>query len=297
VAVDLGVVIVLGAVFGLHEVPREDRRPRPGARPRFRGGGEPPGAGWCWAARRRKTRPFTCKAWGRWTAFYTVTVKSQVDGRLDRCALQGGPGGEERRRDRPDRSAALRHRAAVGAAALAKDSSTAKNAKLNMDRYQSLVAQKLIAGSRRHRSARRRRPGRCAGQTDKAAIGNAAAPTRLRAHHLAHRRRDGRAPGRPRNIIHATDASGLVIITQLDPNRGFFTLPQDDLPHVAEAMSRGPLSVTRSAATAIRTWAPGRSLDRQPDQHQHRDHSPSKATFANPDHKLWPNQFVKRGCS
>ena len=50
-------------------------------------------------------------------------------------------------------------------------------------------------------------------------------------HHVAHRRRDRRSPGRPRaTSCTPTDATGIVVVTQLDPIAVLFTLPQDDLP-------------------------------------------------------------------
>jgi len=56
------------------------------------------------------------------------------------------------------------------------------------------------------------------------------------------------------NIVHANDANGLVVITQVQPISAIFTLPQDQLPDVVEAKLKGPLEVTaysRDGATNI----------------------------------------------
>jgi len=45
------------------------------------------------------------------------------------------------------------------------------------------------------------------------------------------------------NIVHAGDTTGLVVITQLHPISVIFTLPQKNLPEIADAMRKGTLAV------------------------------------------------------
>ncbi|HXU59581.1 MAG TPA: efflux RND transporter periplasmic adaptor subunit, partial [Verrucomicrobiae bacterium] len=45
------------------------------------------------------------------------------------------------------------------------------------------------------------------------------------------------------NIVHPTDTSGLVVVTQLEPISVIFTLPEDQLPAVKSAMARGPVAI------------------------------------------------------
>ncbi len=47
----------------------------------------------------------------------------------------------------------------------------------------------------------------------------------------------------PGNVVHAADTTGLVVVTELDPIAVFFTLPEDDLTPINEAMSAGVLPV------------------------------------------------------
>ena len=42
----------------------------------------------------------------------------------------------------------------------------------------------------------------------------------------------------PGNIVHATDTNPMLIITQLQPIAVIFTLPEDNLPTVAQHMRR-----------------------------------------------------------
>ena len=40
-------------------------------------------------------------------------------------------------------------------------------------------------------------------------------------------------------MVHATDAGGLVTITQIQPIAVVFTLPEDDLPRLRARLQRG----------------------------------------------------------
>jgi multidrug efflux system membrane fusion protein len=71
----------------------------------------------------------------------------------------------------------------------------------------------------------------------------------------------------PGNLIHASDSTGIVTVTQIKPISVIFTLPQDSLPAVQAAMARGKLSVVTGTFRL-------------------------KAVFPNQDERLWPGQFV-----
>ena len=58
------------------------------------------------------------------------------------------------------------------------------------------------------------------------------------------------------NIIHTSDANPLTVLTQITPCVAVFTLPQDDLGPVREAMLRGePLHAARSDSGRARQHA------------------------------------------
>jgi multidrug efflux system membrane fusion protein len=72
-----------------------------------------------------------------------------------------------------------------------------------------------------------------------------------------------------------------------------FTLPQDDLPEVAQALRQGPLTVevlNRNGDVRLGTGQVT-ALDNQINQTTATIRL--KAVAANPQHRLWPNQFVK----
>jgi multidrug efflux system membrane fusion protein len=95
------------------------------------------------------------------------------------------------------------------------------------------------------------------------------------------------------NIVHATDANGLLVITQLQPITVLFSLPQDQLPQVNAKLRAGvQLSVEaygRDDATKI---ASGKllTIDNQIDPTT--GTYKLKSIFSNEDNELFPNQFV-----
>ena len=100
----------------------------------------------------------------------------------------------------------------------------------------------------------------------------------------------------PGNIVHAVDATGLVVITQLQPISVLFTLPQQTLPAVASAMRRGTAAVLAYAQGAA--GSRGQVLDTGVLSVLDNQVDPTtgtiklKATFPNRDGTLWPGGFV-----
>jgi len=94
------------------------------------------------------------------------------------------------------------------------------------------------------------------------------------------------------NLIHATDATGLVSITQIHPIAMIFTLPQDALPRIQEAMARGTLPVYARTSDDRTQLAAGDLLTIDNTIDQTTGTIRLKAEFANLDNRLWPGQFV-----
>ena len=94
------------------------------------------------------------------------------------------------------------------------------------------------------------------------------------------------------NIVHASDANPLLIITQLQPIAVLFSLPEDQLPTVAQHMKGSTLvaeAYSRDDQTKLATGELG-TIDNQIDQTTGTGRL--KAMFQNKDSSLWPNQFV-----
>ena len=94
------------------------------------------------------------------------------------------------------------------------------------------------------------------------------------------------------NLIHASDAAGIVTITQIHPIALIFTLPQDTLPQVMEAMHGGTLAVSAYASDDHDELARGTLLTVDNTIDQTTGTYKLKAVFSNLDEKLWPGQFV-----
>jgi membrane fusion protein, multidrug efflux system len=95
------------------------------------------------------------------------------------------------------------------------------------------------------------------------------------------------------NIIHAGDANGLLVITQLQPITVVFTIPEDSLPPVLDKLRAGErLPVEAFDREQKRRLATGALLtvDNQIDPTTGTVRL--KAIFPNDDNELFPNQFV-----
>ncbi|HEX3864603.1 MAG TPA: efflux RND transporter periplasmic adaptor subunit [Stellaceae bacterium] len=94
------------------------------------------------------------------------------------------------------------------------------------------------------------------------------------------------------NLVRATDATGLVTITQLQPIFVTFTVPQNNIDKLREAQAKAPLEVQAYSADDKKMLSDGKLtlIDNTVDQATGTIRL--KATFANTDEKLWPGQFA-----
>jgi multidrug efflux system membrane fusion protein len=97
----------------------------------------------------------------------------------------------------------------------------------------------------------------------------------------------------PGNIVHATDTTGLLLITQLQPIAALFTIPEDSLPQVLKKLRAGA-SLTVDAYNRDKTEKldSGKlaTIDNMIDPTT--GTSKLKAIFDNTNNALFPNQFV-----
>jgi membrane fusion protein, multidrug efflux system len=94
------------------------------------------------------------------------------------------------------------------------------------------------------------------------------------------------------NLIHSNDQTGIVTVSQLQPIAVTFTLPQDDLPVIHQAMQAGAVPIFAYTADDKRQLGQGKllTIDNQIDQAT--GTIKLKAEFPNEDSALWPGQFV-----
>jgi multidrug efflux system membrane fusion protein len=96
----------------------------------------------------------------------------------------------------------------------------------------------------------------------------------------------------PGNLIHATDTTGIVTITQVHPISATFTLPQDELPRVETDMASGPSPVIAYATDDRTELGQGTLLTPDNTIDSTTGTIRLKATFPNQQNKLWPGQFI-----
>src|SRR6185437_5568614 len=234
----------------------------------------------------RQNVPVYLQGLGTVQAFYTVKVTAQVNGQLTSVAFHEG--------DQVKRGQLLAQidprpfQAALDGAraALAKDEAQLADARKDLARYALLEPKKLA--SQQQVDTQKALVGEMKAQieADQAAIESAATQlsyTRITAPI------DGRTGMRqvdPGNIVHSTDTDGIVVLTKLQPITTVFTLPENSLGPVADAMSRGPVQVV--------ALAQGKELDRGTVKLIDNEIDPTtgtirlKAIFPNPKLKLWP---------
>ncbi len=95
------------------------------------------------------------------------------------------------------------------------------------------------------------------------------------------------------NIVHANDANGLVVLTQLHPISVLFTLPEKNLQSVLEhSKDQEPLAVQAFDRGNTKPLGDGKLavIDNEIDPATATVRL--KATFPNEDQRLWPGQFV-----
>ena len=96
----------------------------------------------------------------------------------------------------------------------------------------------------------------------------------------------------PGSFIHATDTTGIVTLSQVKPIAVTFTLPQDKLPAISSALSKGKPSVLAWTADDKTRLTEGRLLTIDNAIDATTGTIRIKAMFDNHDEKLWPGQFV-----
>jgi multidrug efflux system membrane fusion protein len=94
------------------------------------------------------------------------------------------------------------------------------------------------------------------------------------------------------NIIHSADSNGIVVLTQLKPISVIFTLPEQSLREIQRQQAQGAMTVLALDRDNSTQLDEGQLavFDNQIDTTTGTIRL--KATFANPNLKLWPGQFV-----
>ena len=258
------------------------------------------GAGWqsrvpvVLATAERRDVPIYLEGLGSVVAYKTVNVHSLVDGRLVRVAFVEGSTvkkGDLLAEVDPRPFTIQLHQAE---AALARDEAQLRGADRNLIRYAAVSAERLIPEQQTDDQRATVEGLRGTVAADRAQIESAKL-------NLSYARIvspiDGVTGVRQvdqGNIVHPSDPNGIVVVTQIDPIAVLFTLPEDDLPRLARAQAKGHVPVeARSRDGEGAPLAKGELALIDNQINQSTATLRGKAVFPNPEHALWPNQFVK----
>jgi multidrug efflux system membrane fusion protein len=268
-------------------------KPAKPLQPRFGRGGEDGPVPVVAALTKRSDVPVYLDGVGTIRALNTVTVRSQVDGKL--LSVNYTEGQQVERGFVLAQIDPTTYQAAYDQAVAKKalDEATLANARLDLERYTKLVAggnsiprqqldtQKMTVAQQEAQV-----------KLDQAQIDNAKAILDYTQIVAPISGRTGIRQVDQGNIVHASDASGIVVITQLQPISVLFTLPQQQLGEVNRAFAGGALPVDAFGPDNKSVIETGelKVVDNQVD--------PStgtiklKAEFPNREMQLWPGGFI-----
>jgi len=225
-------------------------------------------------------------------ALNNVLVRSQVDGKL--IVVNFTEGQDVKKGDVLGEIDPVIYKAQYDQAVAkkAQDEAQLANQRLDLARYQQLAASN--AGSKQQADTQRAVVAQQEAlvNADQAAIDNAQAMLSYTKIIAPLSGRAGLRQVDQGNIIHASDLTGLVIITQLQPIAVQFSLPQQQIVRVNAASAKGALTVDvfgNDGTTVIDTGTL-KGIDNQVDPTT--GTLKLKAEFPNGSFQLWPGQFV-----
>lgn len=232
-------------------------------------------------------------ALGTVTPLETAIIRPRVDGQITRIAFREGQlvkAGDLLAQIDPQ---PFEVQLELAAGQLARDQALLDNARADLERYRTLLAQDSISSQLVDTQESLVRQYQAAVQTSQGRLDNAKlqlAYTRVTAPI------DGRVGLRqasPGNFVRTADANGIAVITQLQPVGAVFAIPEDALPRVMKRLRNNRhIPVDAYDRAGKERLAKGRLLavDNQIDSATGTIRL--KAEFPNTDSALFANQFV-----
>ncbi len=225
-------------------------------------------------------------------ALNTVTVRPQVDGKLIKISFDEGqevPKGFVLAKIDPTLFQAQYDQAV---AKKAQDEALLANAKVDLERYTRLLASNAV--NKQQADTQRSLVDQLTAQTqsDQAMIDNNKAILNYTNVVAPIAGRTGIRQVDEGNIVHATDTTGIVTITQIKPIAVLFNLPQQNLAALNKGMSEGALPVQALGPDSTTVVDSGKVVVINNQVDQTTGTVQIKGEFPNPEVQLWPGQFI-----
>ena len=239
----------------------------------------------------QKSVPVEVRAIGNVEAYSTVAVKAQVEGIIEKAYFTEGQ--EVKKGDLLFTIDARPFQATLQQleANLARDQANLENAIAQSGRSAKLFEAGIVSQDQYDTFRTSADALRAAVQADKAAIEKAKIDLDYCTIRSPMDGRTGSLLVNPGNVTKSNDTV-LVIINQISPIYVSFSVPEQSLAEIRRRMSLGGLPVLATIPQDDRPAAEGSLsfVDNMVDKNTGTIRL--KATFSNPDHRLWPGQFV-----
>jgi multidrug efflux system membrane fusion protein len=241
----------------------------------------------------KKDVPIYLDGLGTVQALNTVTVRARVDGEIKKVAYTEGQDVKAGDVLVEIDSAPFQATYDQAVAKKGQDEAQLTNAQLDLGRYNDLVGKKVISSQQYDTQKALVRQYEATVKADEAAIASAKVQLDYTKVVAPIDGRTGIRQVDQGNIVHASDATGLVVLTQLQPISLIFTLPEQSLgsidKEIAASGKLGVQAVDRDNKTVLEEGTLS-VIDNQIDTTT--GTIKLKATFPNEHFKLWPGQFV-----